>query len=165
MLSTLTKRRVIVALCGLAALALASAAFAYFTSTGSGTNQTAAIGTASNFTVTFGTATGAMFPGTGTDSIPFTVTNAGSGSQQLSAVTATVNADVSGNVTSAGAPVPGCLAAWFTAVPGTVTPTTLTPSGQPGDSFSGTVTATMIDSGTNQDPCQGKTPDIKVSAS
>ena len=160
----LTRRRMVVVLSALVALGIAAGAYAYFTSTGSGTSQTAAIGTSSNFNVTFGAPSGTMFPGSGSDSIPYTVTNAGSGSQQLSAVTATV-ANSGANITSGGTAVTGCLATWFTAGAGTVTPTTLAPNGQTGDSYSGTVTVTMSDSGSNQDPCQGKTPDITVSAS
>ena len=161
----LTKRRLAVVVCALAALGIAVGAYAYFTSTGSGTDQTAAIGTSSNFTVAFGTATGTMYPGSGSDAIPYTVTNAGTGAQQLSSVTATVAADGSGNVTSSGTAVTGCLASWFTATPGTVTPTTLSPHGQSGDSYTGTITVTMSNAGTNQDPCQGKAPDITVNAS
>ena len=157
----LTKRRSVVVLCALVALGLAVGAYAYFTSTGSGTDQTAAIGTSSNFTVSFGTATGTMYPGAGTDSIPYTITNTNTGSQRLNAVTATVNADGSGNITSSGTPVVGCLAAWFTATPATVTPTTLAPNG----TFNSTIAVTMTDSGTNQNPCQGKAPDIVVNAS
>jgi hypothetical protein len=157
----LTKRRLAAIVCALVALGIAVGAYAYFTSTGSGTDQTAAIGTSSNFTVSFGTATGTMYPGTGSDSIPYTITNAGSGSQRLNAVTATVAADGSGNVTSSGTPVVGCLATWFTATPATVTPTTLAPNG----TYNGTITVTMIDSGSNQNPCQGKAPDITVNAS
>jgi predicted metal-binding membrane protein len=160
----LTKRRLVVVLSALVALGIAAGAYAYFTGTGSGTSQTAAIGTSSNFNVTFGTPSGAMFPGSGSDTIPYTVTNTGSGSQQLSSVTTTV-ASSGANITSAGTAVAGCLATWFSASAGTVTPTTLAASGQPNDSYAGTVTVTMSDSGTNQDPCQGKTPDITVHAS
>jgi hypothetical protein len=156
-----TKRRLTVVLCALVALGIAAGAYAYFTGTGSGTKSTAAIGSSSNFSVTFGTPTGAMYPGTGSDTIPYTVTNNGGGAQRLSAVAATVASDASGNVTSGGTAVTGCLAAWFAATAGTVTPTTLAPGG----TYNGTVTVTMSDSGTNQNPCQGKTPDITVGAS
>jgi hypothetical protein len=160
-----TKRRIVVVLCAIVALAVAGSAYAYFTSTGTGTDQTAAVGSATNFNVTFGTATGAMFPGSGTDTIPYTVTNAGSGSQQLHAISAVVAADVSGNITSSGTAVVGCLAVWFTATPPTITAVTLNPSPAAGSTSTGNVTVAMVDSGTNQNVCQGKTPDITISAS
>jgi archaellum component FlaG (FlaF/FlaG flagellin family) len=166
MLRKLTKKRLVAGVVVLLALAVAGAALAYFTGGGSGTTQVAAVGTSSNLSVTFGTPTGAMYPGTGTDTIPFTITNAGSGAQELSAVAASVANDGSGNVTSSGAAVTGCLAAWFAASPGTLSaPVDLAASGQAGDSYSGTVTVTMSDSGTNQDACEGQTPDITVTGS
>jgi hypothetical protein len=162
-----TKRRMVVVLCAVVALAIAGSAYAYFTSTGTGTKSTAAIGTATNFNVTFGTATGTMFPGAGTDSIPYTVTNAGSGAQRLNTVTAVVanDATTTPNIQSGGVPVVGCLAAWFTATPPTITAVTLNPSPAAGSTSTGVVTVAMVDSGTNQNVCQGKTPDITISAS
>jgi hypothetical protein len=60
--------------------------------------------------------------------------------------------------------VAGCLASWFTA---TNTPPAYLPQTLAGSATStaGSVAVTMQDSGTNQNVCQGATPDITVSAS
>ena len=115
------KKRVSVALGVIMSLALAAAAFAYFTSTGSGTG-TATVGSAGAWTVNVSAATGGpLYPGSGSQSIAYTVTNAGSGQQSLAGTTSVVKSS-SGNVTQGGTAVPGCLAAWFTATNTAPTP-------------------------------------------
>jgi hypothetical protein len=145
----------------LVAIAAVVAAVAYFTDTGSGTGQ-AKVGTSTPWTVTFGTTSGTMYPGAGNSTLPYTVTNAGSGNQQLQSTSATVVSDGSGNVKSSGTSVPGCLASWFTAsnTPPTGLPATVAPSG----TKTGSVSVTMAESGTNQDSCKNVMPDILVSA-
>lgn len=160
MLRMLKRKRVFIPLTGLVALALAAGAFAYFTSTGSGTSQ-ASVGKASNWSVTFGSVSGTVYPGYGTTTIPYTVTNPSSGHQYLSGTTATVASDASNDITSGGADVPGCLAAWFTAA--NTSPAAADLAG--GGSESGSVAVTMTDASTSQNACQGATPDIQVSAS
>jgi len=148
-------------------LGSAAGAFGYFTGAGSGVTHTDGVGTSSNMTVSFGTVTGMMYPGAGFDIVPYTVLNAGSGTQELSAVAPTINSNSNGDVTVAGTAVTGCKAVWFTASVGTpALPVTLLPNGGgAGDAFTGTLTVSMIDSGTNQNVCQSVTPDITVSAS
>jgi hypothetical protein len=143
------------------ALLLVGGAYAYFTSTGTGTG-TASVGSSTAFAVSFGTTTGGpLYPGAGSQALPYTVTNpAGGGSQNLTTTTAKV-ASSGGNVTQAGTPFAGCLAAWFTATNAAPPSVNLVP----GASATGSVAVTMQDSGTNQDPCQGVAPDITVSAS
>jgi hypothetical protein len=102
-----------------------------------------------------------MYPGAGTATLPYTVTNAGSGNQKLATTTSSVNADGSGNVTSHGTSVSGCLATWFTAVN---TPPTAADLAA-GAHTTGTVAVTMTDAAVSQNACQGVTPDITVSAS
>jgi hypothetical protein len=155
------RKRAIVALGSVVALVLAAGAYAYFTSTGTGTG-TVGVGSSTAFAVAFGTTTGGpLYPGAGSQALPYTVTNpAGGGSQSLTTTTASV-ASSGGNVTQAGTPVPGCLSTWFTA---TNTPPASINLG-PGASTTGSVAVTMQDSGTNQDPCQGAAPDITVKAS
>lgn len=156
------KKRGIAALGVVATLALAGGALAYFTSTGTGTG-TAKVGTATAFTVTPAAATGgSLYPGAGTETISYTVTNPGTGAENLSATSASV-ASSGANVTQSGTAVPGCLASWFTAVNH---PPTL-PQDLAGGATSpaATVTVTMADSGTNQNPCQGAQPDITINAS
>jgi len=161
MLKKFTKRR-IVALSVVAVLAAGGAAFAYFTSTGTGTGN-ATVGTSTAFTVALAPPTGGLlYPGSGTDTLSYTVHNPGTGAENLSATTAVV-ASSGGNITQGGTPVVGCLSAWFTAKN---TPPTL-PQNLAGGATStaGSVAVTMSDSGTNQNPCENATPDITVSAS
>lgn len=161
----ITKKKLSVVIAATAVVALgAGAAQAYFSSTGEG-QDTATVGTTSPFTVTFGALSGGpMFPGEAStdETRPYSIGYAGPGSSYLSSVTASIVDDGAGNVlkpdnTSAG----GCLAAWFTA----------TPSGEPagpvsaGDSNDGVVTIHMIDSGTNQNACQGVSVQVKLTAS
>jgi len=143
-------------------LGIAGAAFAYFTATGSGTGN-ATTGTATPWTVTAAPATGMMFPGGGVSTVPFTVTNPNAGALTYTTLTAAVPADTDGNITSGGAPVVGCLASWFTAVAGT--PSVGPGSIAGGGSFTVAVAVMMGDSGTNQDPCQGATPDVTLTVS
>ena len=120
----------------------AGIAAAYFTSTGSG-SATAQVGSATAWGVVVGTAAGGpLYPGTGTETQNYTITNAGSGAQALPAVAATV-----GNSGS-------CLGSWFTAVASAPVPATGV-SIAPAGTATGTVTITMQDSGTLQDACQG----------
>jgi hypothetical protein len=146
----------------LVAIAAVVGAVAYFTDSGTGTGQ-AKVGTSTPWSVTFGTTTGTMYPGSGTSTVPYTVTNAGSGNQQLTSTSASVVSDGSGNVKQSGTAVAGCLASWFTATntPPASLPATVLPSG----TKTGSVAVTMSDSGTNQDPCKNVLPDILVSAS
>lgn len=155
-----TRRRVaLVSGVVVAVLAVGGVAFAYFTSTGSGTGQ-ATVGTATNWTVTPGAPSGTMYPGVGSTTIVFTVQNAGTGNQQDN--NDTVSIPTSGaDVTSHGVDVPGCLATWFTATKGTDNAQGV--DFAPGQTKTVTVTVTMSDPNVAQDACQGVTPDIKLS--
>ena len=125
-----------------------------------GTGQ-AQVGTSTPWSVTFGASTGTMYPGSGTSTVNYTVTNNGSGNQHLNTTTASVVADGSGNVKSSGTPVSGCLATWFSVSNSPPAGTTLSPSA----STTGSAAVTMAESGTNQDACKTVTPDILISAS
>jgi hypothetical protein len=154
-----TKRRIAV-VSGVTVVALAGGgvAFAYFTSTGSGTGQ-AQVGSATNWDVTAGAPSGTMFPGQGATTIVYTVKNVGSGNQTDN--TDTVSMPTSGaDVTSHGADVPGCLASWFTA--GITTDNAQTVDFAPGQTESVTVTVTLSDAQANQNACQGVTPDVTL---
>ncbi|MCW2984315.1 MAG: hypothetical protein JWR63_1885 [Conexibacter sp.] len=165
MLGSLRRRRVIALLAVVSALVLAVSAYAYFTSTGSGTGS-ATVGSSTAFTVNVAASTGGpLFPGAGTVSFNYTVTNPSTGHQNLSATTATV-ASSGGNITE-GSPavaVAGCLSSWFTAVNTAPTPLPQNLAGG-ATSSGGSVAVTMQDSGTSQDPCQGHTPNVTVNAS
>jgi hypothetical protein len=161
MFRRIRRKRSIAALSVVAVLALAGGAYAYFTSTGSGTGSVT-VGSASPWTVNPNAATGtSLLPGSGTQTITYTVTNASQGNQKLSGTTAQV-ASSSGNVTSGGTAVPGCLASWFTV--NNTSPAATDLAG--GASTTGSLTVTMQDTPTiNQNVCQTVTPDITISAS
>jgi hypothetical protein len=157
------KKRVGVALGLIASLVLAAGALAYFTSSGSGTG-TASVGSAGAWTVNVSPATGGpLYPGSGSESIAYTVTNSGSGHQSLAGTTAVV-ASSGSNVTQGGVAVSGCLASWFTATNTAPTPLPQNLAGS-ATSSGGSVAVSMQDSGTSQNPCQGVSPDITISAS
>lgn len=135
-----TKRKIAAA--GLTAaiiLGTGGVAAAYFTSTGSG-NGSATVGTASPWNVTVDAATGGpLLPGSGTETMGYSISHIGGGVQKLNSATASIN--------PATLPA-GCSAAWFTADAGTFTDN--------GDgSYSGTVTVTMNNVNANQNACQG----------
>lgn len=160
MKSKLTKKRTIIAISAIAVLVVAGSAFAYFTSTGNGTGQ-ATVGSASSWTVTPAAATGTMYPGSGTSSFDYTVTNASTGHQKLATTTSVVLTDGSGNITDHGTVVPGCLATWFT--PTNHAPAAIDLAG--GANTTGSVDVVMSDAAVAQDSCQGHTPEVKISAS
>lgn len=166
MFRRITKKRA--AVVGLvASLAIAGAAIAYFTTSGSGTGQ-ATVGTAHNFSVTFGTTTGTMYPGSGSSHVPYTITNpAGSGSQNLSSTAVTVLSDTTtgsptfGDILDHGSAVSGCLVTWFSTTDNHPT------YGEIADGADavGSVDVAMSNASSSQDGCKTHTPDIKVSAS
>jgi hypothetical protein len=121
-------------------------AYAYWSSTGTGTG-TGTTGTSTNFTVATSAPTGGpMTPGGPSESVAFTVTNPGSGSQNLSSVVVTV----AGAGGAAWTAVAGCSSADYTVGTPAVT------YGQiaAGANVAGTVTITMNDLATNQDGCK-----------
>lgn len=154
-----TKKRALV-LAVVAALAVAATAIAYFTSTGSGTGQ-ASVGSATNWTVAVSSdSTEAIFPGAGSETLTYKVTNAGTGHQNLEG-TSTEVASKAGNITEKGVEVSGCKASWFSAVNhAPVLPHDLAH----GETVEGTVTVSMENAAENQNACQGKKPDITVKA-
>ena len=158
MLRRFAKKRVILALSVVAALVVTGAAVAFFTSTGTGQAQ---VGSAENWTVTPSGATGGpMFPGSGTSNIAYTIKNPGSDSRHLGSTSAAV-ASLNNDITSNGTEVTGCLASWFAATMHT-DPAPADVAG--GATVDGSVDVTMTDTGVSQDACQGKTPDITISA-
>ena len=161
-------------LAGAAAAALVAgvggAAFAFFTSTGSGTGS-ATVGNATAWSVTgIGTTGPALLPGVGSQTIAYTVTNGGASAQTLNAVKLVIDTDGSGNVLDANAsnaPVPNCKAADFVptdnnvGLPASEAGTSPGPAG----SYSGSSTLVLHDSGSPQDACQGVSPAFHVNAS
>jgi hypothetical protein len=158
-----------VATIGLAAglaLGAAGAAFAYFTSTGDGYGS-ASVGSSSSWNVSVSSdSTNTLLPGSGSETLSYTVTNESSGAQALNAINPTIKADGSGNVLAGGVAVPGCKAIWFTVVSNADQTPAFGTSLNHLDTTTGTVKVTMQDSGSPQDACQGIAgPDVNVHAS
>jgi hypothetical protein len=177
---TISRTKKIVAVGATLALTLgiAGAAFAYFTANGSGTG-TAYVGSPAPWTVAVHLDAGSngvfLYPGTGVETLDFTVTNGSGGPQVLNLVTAAPTNDGSGLVQSGSplADIGGCYASWFPVTfNGALylngngsTPYTYGHAIPAGQYVWGQVTVSMTDSGTNQDVCAGLTPSITVKAS
>ncbi len=124
----------------------AGLAYAYWTSTGTGTGSVTT-GTSANFTVASSAPTGGpLSPGGPSETVAFTVTNPGSGSQNLSSVVVTV----AGAGGAAWTAVAGCSSLDYTVGTPTITYGAVAPAGV----VSGTVTVTMNNLGSSQDGCK-----------
>ena len=135
-----------------------ASAFAYWTTTGSGSG-TATTGTSSTVTIAQTSTVSGMYPGNANQDIEFKITNGSSGSQYVSAVTASIS-----SITKAGSPAAGCTAADFTL---TQAPTPINQDVAAGDTaFTGTKTPKikMVNSAGNQDACKGVTVNLSFSA-
>jgi hypothetical protein len=140
-----TKKRLILVGIIAVAIALAAGALAYFTSNGSGTG-TATVGSATAIALS-SPPVGNLFPGGADVPVTVTIQNPGSGAQFVN--------QVSGSVADNA----GCLGSWFQV--DTVTyGATLAPSA----SDTAATNVRMLDSGTNQDVCQGKSMTINWSS-
>ncbi len=172
------KKIAILATAGAVVLGSGVAAFAYFSASGSGTGSaTITVGSPGTVTITqdaYGASAPkftavTLYPGSGSQSVGFTVTNNGVGHQYVGTVTATVNSS-GGNVTSGGTPVVGCLASWFT-VTGAAVPvnTDLAGAGTIDVGNATTVPSTIAVSMTNaaasQNSCAGKSIDLAFTSS
>ncbi len=151
------KKRIAIILAAALTLTGAGIAFAYWTSTGTGTG-TATTGESVAFEITSEPGVGELAPGSAGQTVAFTVTNPGEGTQNLTAVTVEI-ADEDGD---AWVPPAGCLAADYTAEV-----TTAPPTGDiaPGGSVDGTVTVTLASTAENQDACQGAAVPLFLTAS
>jgi len=148
-MNSLTKRRVLTALAALGVVALAATAYAYFTTTGSGT-VTATVGSSSAVTLK-GTVTGNLYPGSSSTGT-LTVDNPSSGKQRvgtisLEKITPDAGHSTCSTVITGGNPD-------FTMADVVVNKTFATGNGQavtPNGSLA------MNDTGVSQDACQGAT--------
>ncbi|HWH11107.1 MAG TPA: hypothetical protein VG165_08260 [Solirubrobacteraceae bacterium] len=146
-----TKRRKIAVLSVLALLVVAGSAFAYFTTTGSGTG-TATVGTSSAVTLN-GTIATTLYPGT-TSPVSFTVDNPSSGSQRVATIhLASVTADGTHST---------CAVADFTMPDVTVNQVFAHGTGE---TVTATGTLTMANTGISQDACQGATLTLNLTSS
>jgi hypothetical protein len=131
---------IVVAVAALA-IGLGTSAFAYFSSTGSGTG-TATVGSSSAVQLSSAPVTG-LYPGGANVAVTVSIHNPGSGSEYVNNVSGTVGDNA------------GCLGSWFqvdtVAYAGTLAA---------GATDSKATNVRMLDSGSNQDVCQGKSMTI-----
>lgn len=162
---SLTKKKIVAAAVGVTTVLGASAAFAYWTSTGSGTGA-ASVGDATTFEVTTDAPVGAaLTPGGAAQSIGINVKNPGTGSQAFSQVVVQV-ANANGSPWTA---VAGCTAADF-AVGGaaagaahTITTSQEVAAGATNETQS--VSIQMVNRNASQDACKGVTVPLHVAVS
>jgi hypothetical protein len=143
-------RRKIAVLALLALLAIGGSAYAYFTTTGSGTGS-ATVGTASAVTL-HGTVATALYPGT-SSTVNFTVDNPSSGSQHVQTIHLVSVAADSGHS--------GCVVADFTMPDVTANQTFATGTAQ---TVTQTGTLSMANTGISQDACQGATLTLSLTS-
>jgi len=162
----LSKKLAIAAVSTVAAVSVATAAFAYWTSTGSGTGSATA-GTSSPWKVTSDSATGGLLtPGGPTDSIAYHVKNDNSGVQHLNNVAISVS-----SITKGGNAVdPGDCSASDFQVGGEAVGTLHNDASHAGDIASGatvdgSVSLQMANGSGNQDGCKGVTVNLAFDAS
>jgi hypothetical protein len=144
------KKRAVAAVAAIAIVGVGGAlAYGYWSSAGTGTGS-ATTGTSSAFTVASSAPTGGpLSPGGPTETVPFVVTNSGSGNQNLTSVVVTV-ASAGGAAWSLPGGL-GCSALDYTVGTPVITYGAIAPAG----TAVGTVTLTMKNLATNQDTCKG----------
>ncbi|MBV9413217.1 MAG: hypothetical protein JO148_16620 [Acidimicrobiia bacterium] len=156
-----TKKRVAAAVAALAIGGGSMAAYAYFTGGTATTTGQAHTGSASSWSVAaLSFSGGPMYPGSGTETSNYTITNTGSGNQALTSVTASVNSS-GGNITQNGTALAGCLATWYTATASAPTPGLNTAIAKTATA-TGTVSVVLNESNTNQNVCKSATPDVTI---
>lgn len=151
------KKRATIALAAILTFSAAGVAFAYWTSTGTGAGE-ATTGTSVAFTITSEDPVGTIAPGSAGQTVAFTVTNDGEGTQHLTGVTvAMASADGTPWV-----PTGTCLIGDYTA-----TITTVPAAGDivADGSVDGEVTVTLANTAVDQDDCQGQEVPLHLVAS
>jgi len=150
----LMRKRILVPVAAIAALALAGIAFAYFTSSGTG-QGTGTVGSDAGLTISNVTLPDTLYPG-GTTRVNFRITNNSSSTAvQVGDVIADTSAGTNG-ISATSLPA-GCDASWFTFDP--VTVGTSIPAG---GSVDETGTLHFAESGTKQDACQRASPVLNL---
>jgi len=155
--SSRRSKRLTLALVAVFVVGGVGAAFAYWTSTGSG-DGTAETGTSTAFTIAADPAVGTIAPGSAGQTVDFTVTNPGPGTQSLASVTVTM-ADPTG---TPWVPNGSCDVADYAA---TVTTAPVYGAMAAGDDVTGTATVTLANTGVNQDDCKDQTVPLYFVAS
>ena len=138
-----------------AVLAIAGAAFAYWTAGGSGTGSGSTASGTSALTANQTTALTAMYPGDSAQTISGDFNNTNSGPVYVSTVTASI-----ASVTkAAGAPAGACDATDYTLASPTMTVNASVPAGSPQGAWTG-ATIKFNNKATNQDACKGATVNL-----
>ena len=153
-MSFITKRRAVMTLTTALLVVVVGGAYAYFTTSGTGTG-TASVGTSSAVTL-HATVTGTLYPGASSP-VSFTVDNPSSGKQRvgtisLSSITVDASHSECSTVITGGNPDFTMPAVAVNAQFGSGNGQAVTPAG----------TLTMNDTGVNQDACQGATLTLHV---
>lgn len=173
----ITKKSVVIFTIIAAAVAIATGAYAYFSAAGSGSGS-ASVGSATGWTVTGASYAGDLFPAATAEAGAHALTggsvkNPGTGKQSLHQIVATIEAPTSVGTDNT---IPDCTASDFS-FSSPSSSWTLTNSGQtatitPDDDLAPNASYTMsdlsiamVDSGSNQDNCQGATVNITYDAS
>jgi len=148
-MNRVSKKRIVAVLAGLGVLGIAAGAYAYFSTTGSGT-ATATVGSSSALVIK-GTVTGNLYPGTSSP-VSLTIDNPSSGKQRVGTISLQSISPDAGHsscsvVTTGGNPDFTMADIVVNKVFGPGNGQAVTPSGS----------LTMNDTGVNQDACQGAT--------
>ena len=154
------KKLAAVVLAGAVVLGTAGVAFAYFTSTGTGTG-TGVVGSASNDITVVGTETTPLFPGGATGTVSFTASNSGSNPERLSNIHLTAIAPDGAHASCATVLNTDFSMADVAVGVGDGT----LAAGASGVSLTETGTLQMLDTGINQDACQGATLTLSFTTS
>jgi len=157
------KRAVVIAVVG--SLALGAGAYAYFTSTGTGSSG-ATVGTSTPWLFSdVSTTGGPLTPGGITQTLTYKVKNNSSGQQSLAGITV----KVANNDGTPWIAVADCSASDFSignaAAGFSYVDTQHAGNIPPGTEYQESITIKMVDTGANQNACQGKTPPLHLTAS
>jgi hypothetical protein len=136
-----SKRAAYVVATMVAVLLVSSIAYAYFSSTGTGSG-TASVGTAANNISVTGSTSGTLYPG-GSVSVSFTASNPATFKQKLSTI----------HLSGVTAPA-GCTDTWFHMSDVTVAAEGVLNAGANNVALTVTGSLSMDESGTNQDACK-----------
>ena len=159
----LSKKLAIAAVSTVAAVGIATSAFAYFTTTGSGSGN-ATVGTSSNWAISnVALSGGPLYPGAGSETLSYTVTNPSSGHQGLNGIAVSVVTS-GGNVVDSvsGNAVGGCLASWFVVDNTNHAATGDYAGGQAGNGSAGV--SMSNDTANSQDSCKSVSPKLNIAA-
>jgi len=155
------RKKLTLAVSAVAVVALAGAAFAYFTNSGTGAGS-ASVGTSSTIELS-SSLVGTLYPGGADVPVTVHVHNPGSGSQYVGTISGVVNTNDNGTPSDSS---DDCLGSWFQVDSKNFNSTLTADDGAAGGTDEGSqLTAVrMLDSGTNQNACKGKTVSITWSS-